>query len=56
MTAAEVAELLAVAPATIYEWARTGMLPAMRRGRVVRFRRWEVEAWIDADGDPRRPA
>jgi excisionase family DNA binding protein len=46
MTADEVAQLLTVATATVYEWARTGTLPALRRGRVVRFRRWEIEAWI----------
>lgn len=49
MTAAEVAELLMVTPTTVCEWARSGMLPALRRGRVIRFRRWEVEAWIAAD-------
>ncbi|WP_354699706.1 HTH DNA binding protein [Paraconexibacter sp. AEG42_29] len=54
MTAAEVAELLTVAPTTVYEWARTGMLPAMRRGRVIRFRRWEIEEWIAGDVDARR--
>lgn len=46
MTADEVAQLLTVATTTVYEWARSGALPALRRGRVVRFRRWEVEAWI----------
>ena len=51
MTAAEVAELLTVAPTTVYEWARAGTLPALRRGRVVRFRRWEVEAWIAGELD-----
>ncbi|MCW3040807.1 MAG: Helix-turn-helix domain [Solirubrobacterales bacterium] len=54
MTATEVAELLTVATTTVYEWARSGALPAMRRGRVIRFRRWEVEEWIAADQDPRR--
>lgn len=49
MTAADVADLLTVAPTTVYEWARTGVLPAMRRGRVIRFRRWQVEAWIADD-------
>jgi excisionase family DNA binding protein len=49
MHAREVAELLDVSERTIYEWARSGTLPAMRRGRVVRFRRWEVEAFIAGD-------
>ncbi len=51
MTADEVAQLLTVATATVYEWARTGTLPALRRGRVVRFRRWEIEAWIAGELD-----
>jgi len=46
MTAREVAELLDVAPRTIYQWAAEGSIPALRRGRITRFRRWEVEAWI----------
>lgn len=54
MTAAEVAELLTVAPTTVYEWARSGALPALRRGRVVRFRRWEVEAWVAGEWDRTR--
>lgn len=54
MTADEVAQLLTVAPATVYEWARTGTLPALRRGRVVRFRRWEIEAWIAGELDGAR--
>ena len=54
MTADEVAQLLTVATATVYEWARTGTLPALRRGRVVRFRRWEIEAWIAGELDGAR--
>lgn len=55
MTAGEVAALLAVAPTTVYEWARSGRLPALRRGRVIRFRRWEIEAWIADELDGRQP-
>ncbi|WP_354700068.1 excisionase and transcriptional regulator [Paraconexibacter sp. AEG42_29] len=51
MTAAEVAELLTVATTTVYEWARSGTIPALRRGRVIRFRRWEIEAWIAGELD-----
>lgn len=49
MSAADVGELLMVAPTTVYEWARSGAIPSLRRGRVIRFRRWEVEAWIAGD-------
>lgn len=52
MKADDVAALLGVATTTVYEWARSGALPAFRRGRIVRFRRWEVEAWIAGTLDP----
>ena len=37
-TTQEVAELLKVTPRTVQEWIRTGKLPAMRYGRVLRIR------------------
>ena len=52
MKAEEVADLLSIHESTVYEWARTGKLPAMRRGRVIRFLRWRIEAWIADDSDP----
>lgn len=37
LTASEVAEYLSVDPSTVHRWARAGVLPALRIGRVVRF-------------------
>ena len=45
-TAADVGELLGVTPRTVYLWARTGRLPSFRVGGAVRFRRSEIEAWL----------
>lgn len=44
MTAAEVAQLLALPKSTVYELARRGELPCARLGRTMRFLREEVEA------------
>jgi excisionase family DNA binding protein len=49
MTADEVADLLHVAPSTVRVWARGGSIPSRRFGRLRRFIRPEIEAWV-ADG------
>ena len=48
MSPADVAELLAVPVATIYQWRYTGYgPPGMRLGRHVRYRRVDVDRWIE---------
>ena len=37
-TTQEVAELLKVTPRTVQDWIKSGKLPAMRYGRVLRIR------------------
>lgn len=49
MTAAEVAELLAMPKSTVEEWARQGVLPSRKRGRRRFYLRWEVRAWLVED-------
>lgn len=44
----EVAALLRVADKTAYTLAQTGELPAFKVGGQWRFRRRDIEAWIDA--------
>lgn len=53
LTAAEVADLLGVSPGTILDWheAEKGP-PAFKIGRAVRFRREEVEAWLETKRAP----
>lgn len=53
MTTEQVAAYLTVPVPTIYQWRTRGDGPrAIRVGRHLRFRRSEVEAWVDAHADP----
>lgn len=46
----EVAALLRLPKNTVYEHARTGLLPCVRIGRAMRFRRSDIEAWLESGG------
>jgi excisionase family DNA binding protein len=55
-TLAELAEYLQVPEQTVYTWRKRGAGPrGFRIGRHVRFRREDVEAWIDTLGDEEEP-
>lgn len=62
LTVAEVAPLLCVTPKTVYAWVAAGTFPALKVNGVVRFRRPEVDAYlqrqiVSAPGKrPRRPS
>ena len=47
MTVSEVAEYLRVNPQTVYRKAKAGELPAVRIGRAIRFRKVELESWLN---------
>lgn len=48
MTAEELAEFLSVPIKTIYQWRSKRCGPTgIRVGRYVRFRRRDVDAWLD---------
>jgi len=47
LTTEEVLSCLKVNPRTIYRLIKTGELPAIRIGRQWRFRRADLEEWID---------
>jgi len=47
LTAAEAAELLRIHPKTVLLFARTGRLPALRMGRLWRFRTSDLTRWAD---------
>lgn len=51
---AEVAEYLGVPKPTLYQWRHKGEgPPALRVGRHLRYRRSDVEAWLEAQAsDP----
>jgi excisionase family DNA binding protein len=49
----QVAELLSVPVATIYQWRyRSEGPPGFKLGGHVRYRRSSVEAWLDEHADP----
>jgi len=50
----EVANYLRVKESTVYTWAQEGILPAFRLGRLWRFRRAEIDVWLE--GHRRGPA
>jgi PTS system nitrogen regulatory IIA component len=47
MTVEEVADYLRVSERTVYEWAQHGQIPAGKLGTAWRFKRREIERWVD---------
>lgn len=47
MTVQEVADYLRVSERTVYEWASQGTIPCGKLGTTWRFKRSEVEKWVD---------
>lgn len=47
LTARQVGAYLGFSPATIVDWAEADKLPAFKVGGRLRFRRSEVEAWLE---------
>lgn len=47
MTAKQVSELIEVKPATVYQWVHEGLIPYVKLGRCVRFKKDELFRWID---------
>jgi PTS system nitrogen regulatory IIA component len=43
----EVAAYLRVKESTVYTWAQEGGIPAFRLGRLWRFRRTDLDAWLE---------
>jgi excisionase family DNA binding protein len=48
LTAAELADRLALSTSTILDWFEADKLPGFKLGRVVRFRESEVLEWLEA--------
>ena len=48
MTLLQVAEYLSMSERTIYEWAQSGRLPGFKLGSSWRFKRSEIEDWLEA--------
>lgn len=43
----DVATYLRVKESTVYTWAQAGKLPAFRLGRLWRFRRADLDDWLE---------
>lgn len=52
LTLDELCTWLKIKRATVYEWVRTGYIPYAKIGRLLRFDRAEIVAWVN----DRRPA
>jgi PTS system nitrogen regulatory IIA component len=47
MDVRQVAAYLQINEATAYSWAQAGKLPGIKMGRIWRFRREDIESWLD---------
>ena len=47
MTAKQVSELIEVKPSTVYQWVHLGLIPYVKLGKCVRFKKAELFRWID---------
>lgn len=43
----QVAQYLQLKESTIYSWAQDGKIPAIKIGRTWRFRRADLESWLE---------
>jgi PTS system nitrogen regulatory IIA component len=55
MTVRDVARYLRVHEITIYRMVNSGRLPAVRVGRVWRFRRDDIDRWLTTNGSGTAP-
>ena len=47
MSVKDLAEYLQVDMSTIYIWSQRGQIPAMKVGKMWRYRRSEIEEWLN---------
>ena len=47
MSLQEVASYLGMAERTIYMWAQNGKVPAFKLGAAWRFRKSDIDAWLE---------
>jgi nitrogen PTS system EIIA component len=51
LTIEEVAQYLRVSERTVYDWAHRGLIPAAKIGTAWRFKRNELDQWVNAKFD-----
>ena len=47
LTTKQLAEILQMAPSTIYSWVHTGYVPYIKLGKCVRFNEKKVFKWTE---------
>lgn len=48
LTARQVSELLEVKISTVYDWVHRGVIPYVKLGRLLRFKKTEIFRWVDS--------
>jgi excisionase family DNA binding protein len=48
LTIREVSQLLHVKPSTLYAWAAQGRIPCFKLHGLVRFRREDIDQWLES--------
>ena len=48
LTAKQVGELLEVKVSTVYDWVYRGVIPYVKLGRLIRFKKPEIFRWVDS--------
>ncbi len=48
LTAKQVSELLEVKISTIYDWVYRDLIPYVKLGRLIRFKKQELFRWVDS--------
>jgi len=46
LTPAEMADYLGVKPSTIYQWSHQGFIPNIKLGKLLRFRKEDIDKWL----------
>ena len=47
LTPQEIADVLGVSKSTIYQWTHQEYIPHVKLGRFVRFRKSQIEIWLE---------
>jgi excisionase family DNA binding protein len=47
LTIEEAAKYLDIHPGTLYRWARAKKVPVVKMGKIWRFRKERINAWLD---------
>lgn len=47
LTSGEAAEYLGILPITLLRWANSKKIPGFKMGRVWRFKKERLDAWLD---------